>query len=54
MIFPIGNDVQQLPAAIATKKPAEQTIAYVCSGLQCSPPITRVDLITENLNNSKV
>ena len=53
-ILPIGNDVRQLPDALADKKPAEQTIAYVCKGLQCSPPITRLDLIAENLNNPKV
>ena len=53
MIFPINNDVRGLPRALATKKPGEQTIAYVCEGQQCSAPITRLDLISENLNNQK-
>ena len=53
MIFPVENDVQGLPDAIATKKPGEQTIAYVCEGLKCSAPITRLDLMNENLNNQK-
>ena len=51
MILPIDNDAQQLTGALADKKPVEQTIAYVCAGLHCSPPITRLDLIGENLNN---
>ncbi len=40
MILAIEDNASQLPAAIAEKKSVGSTIAYICKGTQCLPPIT--------------
>jgi hypothetical protein len=32
-----------LPAALASKRPRDRTVAYVCRGPVCSVPIDRLD-----------
>jgi len=40
MIFAIPRDAAELPPALAEKRTAGVTTAYVCKGLACSPPVT--------------
>ena len=48
MVFSIPNDAENLPGALALRKPSSSTIAYVCRGKTCSPPLTSLsDLATE-------
>ncbi|RRQ22314.1 thioredoxin domain-containing protein [Thiohalobacter thiocyanaticus] len=35
----IPNDAADLPEALAEKRPQEETVAYICTGTRCSPPI---------------
>ncbi|HEY0683194.1 MAG TPA: thioredoxin domain-containing protein [Steroidobacter sp.] len=39
LVFAIPADAPELPAAIADKKPLEETAAYVCRGMTCSAPV---------------
>ncbi len=39
-VLAIPNSAQELPPALREKKPAAATVAYVCRGHQCGPPIT--------------
>ena len=39
LVFAIPTDAPALPAAIADKKPLEETAAYVCRGMTCSAPV---------------
>jgi uncharacterized protein len=39
LVFAIPADERELPEAIASKKPATQTLAYICRGSVCSEPI---------------
>jgi uncharacterized protein YyaL (SSP411 family) len=40
MIFAIPDDAADLPAALAAKAAAQDTLAYLCSGMTCSAPLT--------------
>jgi uncharacterized protein YyaL (SSP411 family) len=40
MVFAIPRDAADLPAALAAKRAAEATVAYVCTGMTCSAPVT--------------
>jgi uncharacterized protein YyaL (SSP411 family) len=40
LVFAIPSDAADLPTAIAEKKPLPpETVAYVCRGMTCSPPV---------------
>lgn len=39
LVFAIPADAPDLPAAIADKQPLPETVAYVCRGMTCSPPV---------------
>jgi uncharacterized protein YyaL (SSP411 family) len=39
LAFAIPEDAQNLPAALAEKKPLETTVAYICRGTTCSEPV---------------
>ena len=39
LVFAIPNDVDDLPTAIADKRPQETTVGYVCRGTTCSAPV---------------
>ncbi|BAZ95253.1 uncharacterized protein FOKN1_2895 [Thiohalobacter thiocyanaticus] len=45
----IPNDAADLPEALAEKIPREGTIAYICTGTRCSPPISRREELREAL-----
>jgi uncharacterized protein len=40
MIFAIPADAEELPPALAEKRPQTQVVAYLCSGMTCSAPMT--------------
>jgi uncharacterized protein len=40
MIFAIPRDAAELPPALAAKSAAAGTVAYVCTGMTCSAPLT--------------
>jgi uncharacterized protein YyaL (SSP411 family) len=42
MVFAISRDAPDLPAALAAKRPMDGTVAYVCSGMTCSAPLTEL------------
>jgi uncharacterized protein YyaL (SSP411 family) len=42
MVFAIPRDAPGLPAAIAAKRPTDATVAYVCTGMSCSLPLTDI------------
>jgi uncharacterized protein YyaL (SSP411 family) len=50
-VFAIAEDAE-LPPALASKAMSGTTVAYVCEGMQCSPPISSFtewsDLVTDN------
>jgi uncharacterized protein YyaL (SSP411 family) len=50
MVFAIPRDTQGLPAALAAKRPTDATVAYVCTGMTCSAPLTDVRAIAELLS----
>jgi uncharacterized protein YyaL (SSP411 family) len=39
MVFAIAEDAAELPPALAAKRPGGVTLAYVCTGMTCGPPI---------------
>jgi uncharacterized protein YyaL (SSP411 family) len=48
MIFAIPNDAQ-LPAALTAKRPGETTVAYLCTGMTCTAPLTNLEEVTRAL-----
>jgi uncharacterized protein YyaL (SSP411 family) len=40
LVFAIPSDASGLPETLATKKPSEGTVGYLCRGTSCSPPLT--------------
>jgi uncharacterized protein YyaL (SSP411 family) len=48
MIFAIP-DTAQLPPALAEKRAAAHTLAYLCSGMTCSAPLTDLESIVRQL-----
>jgi hypothetical protein len=49
MIFSIPDDASGLPAALAEKRAAAGTLAYLCTGMTCSAPITELREIAREL-----
>ena len=48
LVFAIPDDAAELPPALAEKRAAQDTVAYVCRGMTCSAPIgTLEDLVRE-------
>jgi uncharacterized protein len=48
LIFAIPNDAQ-LPAALAAKRPGKTTLAYLCTGMTCTAPLTNLEEVTRAL-----
>ena len=48
MIYAIPNDAQ-LPPALAAKRPGETTVAYLCTGMTCSAPLSNLEEVTRTL-----
>ena len=49
-VFFIDNDAVNLPDAIATKRPMETVVGYVCEGMTCSAPFNSLDELLESKN----
>jgi len=48
LLLPIPDDAADLPGALADKRSQAQTVAYVCRGMTCSPPVASLaQLVTE-------
>jgi uncharacterized protein len=48
MIYAIPNDAE-LPQALAAKRPAATTVAYLCSGMTCSAPLENLEEVARTL-----
>ncbi len=51
MILAVPTDAPDLPAALADKPAQPQTVAYVCSGSLCGPPVTTLAQLIVSLRN---
>jgi uncharacterized protein YyaL (SSP411 family) len=49
MIFAIPRDAGELPDALAAKRAAAGTVAYVCTGMTCSAPLTDLPQVAREL-----
>jgi hypothetical protein len=49
MIFAIPRDAAGLPPALAAKRATADTVAYVCTGMTCSAPLTDLNAIAREL-----
>jgi len=49
MIFAIPRDAADLPPALAAKAAMQGTVAYVCTGMTCSAPMTDLEAIAREL-----
>jgi hypothetical protein len=47
--FAIADDEQDLPGALAERRPRAATVAYVCSGTRCSAPLESLDALAASL-----
>ena len=45
LVFAIGDDVRELPAALADKKSMDVTCAYICRGMTCSAPVRSLEAL---------
>ena len=50
MIFAIPRDVADLPAPLAAKHATADTVAYVCTGMTCSAPLTDMKDVARELD----
>jgi hypothetical protein len=48
MIFAIPSDAE-LPPALAAKRPINETVAYLCTGMTCSAPLTDIQEVSRSL-----
>jgi hypothetical protein len=46
LVLAIPSDEEGLPEALATKRPRDRIVAYVCRGPVCSEPIERLDALS--------
>jgi uncharacterized protein YyaL (SSP411 family) len=51
MIVAIPTDAADLPAALAAKRAAPETVAYLCAGMTCSAPITNLNQLARELKS---
>jgi uncharacterized protein len=51
MIFAIPSDAPDLPPALAAKSAAGGTVAYLCTGMTCSAPLTSLEEASRVLNS---
>ena len=50
-VFSIPDEVSDLPGLLAKRDIKSEVTAYICQGFSCKEPLTRLDLLKENLNN---
>ena len=49
LIFAIPRDAMGLPPALAAKRAGPGTVAYVCTGMTCSAPLTDLEAVARQL-----
>ena len=49
LIFAIPRDAAELPPALADKRAAAQTLAYVCTGMTCTAPLADLQEVAHSL-----
>jgi uncharacterized protein len=49
LCFAIPTNATDLPGILSERKPLETTVAYICTGYQCSAPITSLEEFTKAL-----
>jgi uncharacterized protein YyaL (SSP411 family) len=49
MIIAVPADARNLPAALASKQPLGSTVAYLCRGMTCSPPVPTLAQLVRTL-----
>jgi hypothetical protein len=54
MIFAIPEDAEDLPEALAAKRAAADTVAYVCTGMTCSAPFSDLHELSRALASGNV
>ena len=52
-LYAIPGDETKLPGLLTERKALSSPVAYICEGHVCLEPVTRLDFIAENLNNSR-
>jgi len=50
MIFAVPRDAADLPAPLAAKRAAADTVAYVCTGMTCSAPLAEQSEVARELD----
>ncbi len=53
LVFSILDSATNLPGGLAARKPAGQSIAYICRGTTCSRPLTSLEAITSELSEQR-
>ena len=53
MVLAIPNDAAELPGALGLREARGSAVAYVCSGGQCSPPISHLAELMQTLEQSQ-
>jgi len=53
LLLAIPDTETELPGALATRKPQENTVAYICRGTTCSAPITALESLAAELVESQ-
>ena len=48
LVFAIPGQAENLPEALAAKKSQAKTVAYICKGFECSPPITELEQLQKS------
>ena len=51
-IYPIPATATGLPGMLNDRRAENIPVAYICTGNQCLAPVTRLDLLAENIKNS--
>jgi uncharacterized protein YyaL (SSP411 family) len=49
LIFAVPREAAELPSALAAKRAGEGTVAYHCTGMNCSAPLTNLEELTREL-----
>ena len=51
LVFAVPAGAANLPDGIATKAPGAGTVAYICRGMTCSPPVTTLGALVRELRD---
>jgi uncharacterized protein YyaL (SSP411 family) len=52
LVFSVPADAADLPPALAEKRAAQDTVAYVCRGMSCSAPIGSLEQLVSELRTA--